>query len=247
MFARVARRKPRRGEALAKELAGKVFGRLTVRRLVRVTSNGKSRRDAECICECGTVKNILVGELEAGRTRSCGCLRSQVTSQRCFKEESGKFGRLTVVRRVGGRFECACECGKSKIVSGYRLRKGITKSCGCYQKCRGREHWNWKPSIAQEDRDNKRGCVKNPKYDAWRRSVYERDEYKCKITGKTGNIVAHHIFAWNKFPEPRYNTNNGITMLASIHNQFHAEYGRGGNTLEQLVEFQSNYNNEHRE
>lgn len=52
-----------------------------------------------------------------------------------------KFGRLTVVKRVEKPEEskskeafwlCKCDCGNEKIVAGYYLRSGKTKSCGCY-------------------------------------------------------------------------------------------------------------------
>ena len=52
-----------------------------------------------------------------------------------------KYGRLTVIERgddytaPGGRkivrWKCRCECGNEVLVSGYDLRKGRTKSCGC--------------------------------------------------------------------------------------------------------------------
>ncbi|MDQ1146594.1 hypothetical protein QE429_003421 [Bacillus sp. SORGH_AS 510] len=49
------------------------------------------------------------------------------------------FGRLTVFKRSEGKndsresfWECNCKCGtKGKIVSGYYLRNGAIKSCGC--------------------------------------------------------------------------------------------------------------------
>jgi hypothetical protein len=48
-----------------------------------------------------------------------------------------RFGRLTVVSRVENikdrtAWLCRCDCGKEKIVRGYSLRLGDTKSCGCY-------------------------------------------------------------------------------------------------------------------
>lgn len=44
-----------------------------------------------------------------------------------------KFGRLTVIRRHDSkRWECKCDCGNITYSDGYQLRKGITKSCGCY-------------------------------------------------------------------------------------------------------------------
>ena len=58
-----------------------------------------------------------------------------------------KFGRWTVIKRVenskGGkaRWLCKCDCGSEKIVLGVELRKGTTKSCGCYNSDQARERW----------------------------------------------------------------------------------------------------------
>ena len=59
-----------------------------------------------------------------------------------FKDETGKkYGKLTVVsfaytQNTGhaGRYacwNCLCDCGNKFVVVGYRLRTGVTKSCGC--------------------------------------------------------------------------------------------------------------------
>lgn len=51
-----------------------------------------------------------------------------------------KFGRLTVTSFAGAanngnaRWQCQCDCGNTAIVDGYRLRKGMTTSCGCYRR-----------------------------------------------------------------------------------------------------------------
>jgi hypothetical protein len=50
-----------------------------------------------------------------------------------------KFGRLSVVKFAGSdtagrsRWECICDCGKTVVVDGYKLRNGHTQSCGCLQ------------------------------------------------------------------------------------------------------------------
>ena len=46
-------------------------------------------------------------------------------------------GRLTVIKRIpsdgnSARWLCQCECGNEIVVKGYDLRRGHTKSCGCY-------------------------------------------------------------------------------------------------------------------
>lgn len=54
-----------------------------------------------------------------------------------LKEMAGKkFGYWTVIARSKTRFRstfwlCKCKCGTIKNVSGYQLRYGKTKSCGC--------------------------------------------------------------------------------------------------------------------
>jgi hypothetical protein len=45
------------------------------------------------------------------------------------------FSRLTVISKVNGggvsRFLCKCACGNTKVIDGFKLRNGHTKSCGC--------------------------------------------------------------------------------------------------------------------
>lgn len=51
-----------------------------------------------------------------------------------------KFGRLTVVEKVGSKkgegvlWRCKCDCGGEVEVTGKKLRNGNTKSCGCIAK-----------------------------------------------------------------------------------------------------------------
>ena len=47
-----------------------------------------------------------------------------------------RFGRLTVIERAGTKhgeavWRCRCDCGNEVVVSGYKLRTGHSKSCGC--------------------------------------------------------------------------------------------------------------------
>lgn len=70
-----------------------------------------------------------------------GCYRKGKGGyMRCKTDLTGeKFGRLTVLERTDNNkhgdvmWLCKCECGKNTVVSNSRLKKGITKSCGCYR------------------------------------------------------------------------------------------------------------------
>ena len=53
----------------------------------------------------------------------------------------------------------------------------------------------------------------------WAKRVKNRDSWKCRIadTNCNGKLVAHHILPWSKFPELRYDINNGITLCRFHH------------------------------
>lgn len=60
--------------------------------------------------------------------------------KRVFNDVTGKkFGRLIAIRFVPddskfSKFLCKCDCGVEKIILTQALIRGLTKSCGCYQK-----------------------------------------------------------------------------------------------------------------
>lgn len=59
------------------QLEGQQFGRLTVTRLA---SRGPTK--FWCSCSCGTELIVGASSLKSGNTRSCGCLRSDVASEK---------------------------------------------------------------------------------------------------------------------------------------------------------------------
>lgn len=62
---------------------GTVYGRLTLTGKNRMQSMyGQLRRVVEADCECGVVKWFLLNSLVIGETKSCGCLRSDVSRER---------------------------------------------------------------------------------------------------------------------------------------------------------------------
>lgn len=56
-------------------------------------------------------------------------------------------------------------------------------------------------------------------YKEWRRQVWLRDNFVCKIANPNcgGRIEAHHILTWRGYPELRYQVNNGITLCHFHH------------------------------
>lgn len=62
-----------------------------------------------------------------------------------LKLEGQRFGRLVVVERAGtdknkqALWRCKCDCGKETTVDSTKLKRGNTKSCGCYRADRRKE------------------------------------------------------------------------------------------------------------
>ena len=56
-----------------------------------------------------------------------------------------RFGRLVVQREADRKhgevaWLCRCDCGNEVIVTGYKLRHGHTRSCGCLRSENGKTH-----------------------------------------------------------------------------------------------------------
>lgn len=93
----------------------------------------------------------------------------------------------------------------------------------------GENHPRWKKDRTKLCRYTKQGERRTSAYFYWRKKVWERDQYTCRINNKNcnGKITAHHILPWREFIEERYNINNGITLC-------HAHHPRG-RAKEQLL------------
>lgn len=123
------------------DLSGKKFGRLLVleKSESKVTPNGTARTMWKCKCDCGNIVFRSQQNLRDAKHPSCGCWKSELTSERKLEDLTGqRFGRLKVVERaenthVSTRWKCKCDCGKECIVLAQNLKKGHTTSCGCYR------------------------------------------------------------------------------------------------------------------
>lgn len=69
----------------------------------------------------------------------------------------------------------------------------------------------------------RRGIRFTKEYKRWRYDVYARDNFTCQHCGDNGggNLNAHHIKPFAKFPELRFEVSNGITLCEPCHEAVH--------------------------
>ena len=130
--------------AKIQDLTGMSFGRWKVLNLA-FRKNGNIYWHCQCQCDKKIEKDIQGQHLKEGRSKSCGCLRKELISQKTKINMIGqKFGHLTVISQAESskdrhaQWLCQCDCGNQKIILGKSLRNGSTQSCGCL-KSKGEE------------------------------------------------------------------------------------------------------------
>ena len=124
-------RRERTSEANLKYKVGHRFGSLVIRERI-------DKDFVLCVCDCGNEVVVKVGNLVSGNTKSCGCFKKELVSQRRTINMTGmRFGELVVIKRISAPGEtknpkwlCLCSCGNYTIVAGCKLRNGHTMSCG---------------------------------------------------------------------------------------------------------------------
>lgn len=127
----------------------------------------------------------------------------------------------------GGKRECI-NCGKK--VRSFKTKRCRACSSSFYV---GDKASNWNGGITSE----RLKIYNSDKYKNWRNACFKRDNYTCKKYGTKTKIVVHHIKNFAKYPELRFDINNGITLSDKAHKEFHKIYGNRNNNKKQLLIF----------
>lgn len=126
-----------------KDISGQRFGRLIAQYYKIIPNPRTNRNDVfwHCKCDCGNEKDIRRGDLQSGKTTSCGCYHHEKMSKLLKEDLAGqKFGRLLVLEDTGKRshhsviWKCQCDCGKTVEIYAPSLKNGDSCSCGCLQR-----------------------------------------------------------------------------------------------------------------
>lgn len=125
------------------DFTGMKFGRWTVLGYEGRSSGNRPASLWRCRCDCGKEALVNGGNLRSGQSASCGCLRKELAASapkaanRPRIDLMGqRFGRwmVTAKSRKVSHWECRCDCGVERVVSGSNLKRGLSESCGCLHK-----------------------------------------------------------------------------------------------------------------
>lgn len=120
----------RMSESIRKNISGQKFGRLTA-----LEYEGDSYW--KCRCDCGKETSIAAYNLTTGLSKSCGCLRRDISSARMHDLRGQRFGHVIALEPTGRRtghntvWKCECDCGNICEIAYSNLYRHDHVSCGC--------------------------------------------------------------------------------------------------------------------
>lgn len=86
----------------------------------------------------------------------------------------------------------------------------------------GEKRYNWKGGITRQQQ-RRRGSLYMR---LAREACFERDDFTCRSCGnRGGQLNAHHIWPFQRFPERMYDVGNLITLCKTCHTAFHKAAG----------------------
>ena len=130
------------------------------------------------------------------------------------KHHSNETKERMSKKHLGRKYKPMSEEGKKNIsiaTKGKKLSEETKRKMSISRT--GPKSPSWKGGISKDSHS-----IKEPKYKEWRLAVFSRDNYTCQECGKTKcYLEAHHIKSWAKYPELRYELNNGKTLCEDCH------------------------------
>lgn len=162
-----------------------------------------------CSRSCSTPKRVSI---------NCGTCNKQFTIPPSkIKAERGKFcSRKCYEVDWNSRIPGWNKGKPATWMIGNTIRLGVTNENP--NRMFGEDNPKWikdRTKLKGHNSDERRSSA----YVIWRKSVCERDKWKCKLSDETCSkkLEVHHIFSFTEYPELRHDINNGITLCKKHH------------------------------
>lgn len=169
-----------------------------------------SREPIACMCEeCGNIRVIQKRRYRdvchscAARTTHLGRKRSDETREKMRKPKTIEHAQ-NISKGLTGLHPS--EESRRKMSAAHL---GLNA---------GKNHYNWKGGITKW----RNYIWRTPAYKAWRKAVFERDDYTCQMCNERGcYLEAHHIRPVKDHKNDLliFDVDNGITLCKDCHNE----------------------------
>ncbi len=141
------------------------------------------------------------------------------------KSQSQEHKEKRISKLIGVSFTDERKRKISEKLKGRRAwNKGLTKLenpdliTGGFSK---ENHWNWQGGISTINNLERN----SPEYKIWRKKVYMRDYFTCRMCGCKGKeLNAHHVIPFSKDKNSRLLLKNGITVCIDCHKLIHKKH-----------------------
>jgi hypothetical protein len=193
-------------------------------------------------CVCGNLAKINYSNFKSGRRCNKCRYRKIAEKKRHSYEDVKKYFANQGCKLLSKDYknnktplEYVCICGRKSTVRFDNFKTGA-RCRDCYvEKVSGDGSYMFNPNLTPEQREVGRNFKE---LRDWRKAVFERDQYTCTKCGKKGGYLnAHHLLAYDTFPDWRENVYNGVTLCRECHTTFHRTYGYGGNYFSQFLDW----------
>jgi len=154
------------------------------------------------------------------RCYGCSSIGRKLSKETKMKIGKSNKGKLLGIKRPPRNKEWCANLSLSR--RGTVSPKWIKVMKLIWERHKGSGNPNWKGGVSTEYHLART----SPKYKQWCQDVFKRDNYTCTKCGDNngGNLNAHHIKTFAKYPKLRYKVNNGITLCEQCHRKEH--YGK---------------------
>lgn len=181
---------------------------------------------------CSTCHNIF-------SVKNTRFKKAKYCTHECYSKSLIKPIKEKIVKEKKILYNVCINCNENFPIRKYRQ---FTANF-CSYVCRGKYFHGERSVHWKKDRSTlaKRQERDDGRYRDWRKSVWLRDNFKCRIASSDccGRIEAHHILPWRDYPELRYELNNGITLCHAHHPIKRAEEKRLAPIFQELVSVSS--------
>ena len=166
-------------------------------------------------CKCGTARTANAKKYDTEEFVRRARLAHGITYDYSEVVYVHNLSRVEIICKTHGVFRQTPD----KHIQGNGCQK-----CGI-EKNSGKTHYKWDLRFTEEERKLRRKFY-SQSTTIWRKSVFGRDDFTCQKCGdnKGGYLNAHHILPWSKFPEARFDVDNGVTLCRSCHWNYHRLY-----------------------